>query len=98
MTLTKADLINSMYNHVGLSKTTSTRVVESLLEIIKESLESGEDILISGFGKFSVREKEKRRGRNPHTREDLMLDARRVVTFISSGVLRDKVNGKVLNL
>jgi len=94
MTLTKANLIDSMYNHVGLSKTTSTRVVASLLEIIKATLERGEDILISGFGKFSVREKGKRRGRNPHTREDLMLDARRVVTFRCSGVLRDKINEK----
>ena len=94
MTLTKADLIDSMYNQVGLSKTTSTRVVESLLEIVKKTLENGEDILITGFGKFSVKEKGERRGRNPQTREDLMLDARRVVTFRCSGVLRDKINGK----
>jgi len=94
MTLTKADLIDSLYNHVGLSQTTSTRVVESLLEIIKKTLEQGEDILISGFGKFSVRKKGKRRGRNPQTGEDVMLDARRVPTFRCSGVLRDKINGK----
>jgi len=94
MTLTKTDLIDSMYNHVGLSKTKSTQVVESLLEIIKNTLENGEDILISGFGKFSVKEKGKRRGRNPHTRENLMLDARRVVTFRCSRILRDKINGK----
>ncbi|NVM26738.1 MAG: integration host factor subunit alpha [Desulfobacterales bacterium] len=94
MTLTKADLIDSMYNHVGLSKTKSTQVVESLLEIIKETLENGEDILISGFGKFSVREKNERRGRNPQTREDLMLGERRVVRFKCSGRLRDKINGK----
>jgi integration host factor subunit alpha len=95
MTLTKADLIDSIYNHVGLSKTKSIQLVESLLEIIKETLENGEDILISGFGKFFVKEKNERRGRNPQTREDLMLDARRVVTFRCSGVLRDKINGKV---
>ena len=94
MTLTKADLIDSMYNHVGLSKTKSTQVVESLLEIIKETLENGEDILISGFGKFSVREKNERRGRNPQTGEDLMLGERRVVRFKCSGRLRDKINGK----
>jgi len=94
MTLTKADLIDSIYNHVGLSKTKSIQLVESLLEIIKETLENGEDILISGFGKFFVKEKNERRGRNPQTREDLMLDARRVVTFRCSGVLRDKINGK----
>jgi integration host factor subunit alpha len=94
MTLTKADLIDSMYNHVGLTKTKSTHVVESLLEIIKNTLEHGEDILISGFGKFCIKEKHERRGRNPHTREDLMLDARRVVTFRCSRILRDKINGK----
>jgi len=72
-------------------------VVDSLLEIIKQTLENGEDILISGFGKFCVKEKRKRRGRNPATEEDLMLDARRVVTFRCSGLLKDKLNtGKKL--
>ena len=94
MTLTKADLIESMYNHVDLSKTKSTQVFEFILEIIKESLENGEDSLISVFGKFCVKEKNECRGRNTQTREALMLDARRVVTFICSGVLRDKINGK----
>jgi integration host factor subunit alpha len=69
-------------------------VIESALEIIKKTLENGDDVLISGFGKFSVKGKRGRRGRNPHTGEELMLDARRVVTFKCSGVLRDKVNGK----
>jgi len=97
MTLTKADLIDSMYNQVGLSKPKSAEVVDSLLEIIKQTLENGEDILISGFGKFCVKEKRKRRGRNPATEEDLMLDARRVVTFRCSGLLKDKLNtGKKL--
>ncbi len=94
MTLTKADLIDSIYNQIDLPKAKSAHLVESVLEIIKKTLESGEDILISGFGKFSVKEKNDRRGRNSHTREDLMLDARRVVTFRCSGVLRDKINGK----
>ena len=94
MTLTKADLIDSIYNQIDLPKAKSAHLVESVLEIIKKTLESGEDILISGFGKFSVKEKNDRRGRNPHTREDLMLDTRRVVTFRCSGVLRDKINGK----
>jgi integration host factor subunit alpha len=92
MSLTKADLINTMYKQVGLSKDKSTRVVESLLEIIKSTLEDGEDVLISGFGKFCVKEKGRRRGRNPQTGEDLILDARRVVTFRCSGRLRDKLN------
>ena len=94
MTLTKADLIDSIYNQIDLPKAKSAHLVESVLEIIKKTLESGEDILISGFGKFSVKEKNDRRGRNPHTREDLMLDAMRLVTFRCSGVLRDKINGK----
>ena len=97
MTLKKADLIDFTYNQVGLSKTRSAQVIESLLDIIKETLENGEDILISGFGKFCVKEKRKRRGRNPATEEDLMLDARRVVTFRCSGLLKDKLNtGKKL--
>jgi len=69
-------------------------VVDSLLEIIKNALEDGEDVLISGFGKFCVKDKRKRRGRNPQTGQDLLLDERRVVTFTCSGVLRDKINGK----
>ena len=92
MTLTKVKLIDSTYNQVGLPKNKSTQVVDSLLEIIKKTLENGEDVMISGFGKFCVKEKGKRRGRNPHTGEDLMLAERRVVTFRCSGVLRDKIN------
>jgi len=94
MTLNKADLIDSTYNQVGLSKTRSAEVIDSLLEIIKKSLEDGEDVLISGFGKFCVKEKGKRRGRNPQTGEDLMLGERRVVRFRCSPVLREKVNGE----
>ena len=94
MTLTKAKLVDSTYNQVGLSRTKSKQVIDSLLEVIKRSLEDGEDVLISGFGKFCVKEKGKRRGRNPHTGEDLMLDSRRVLTFKCSGALRDKINGK----
>ena len=93
MALTKEKIINSIYNQVGLSKSQSRIVVERLLGIIKESLESGEDILISGFGKFVVKEKSARRGRNPQTTEDLQLRARRVVVFKTSGVLRNKING-----
>jgi len=92
MTLKKADLIDSMYSQVGLSKTRSAQVIDSLLEIIKETLEKGEDVLISRFGKFCVKEKGKRRGRNPQTGKDLMLAERRVVRFMYSPVLRDKVN------
>ena len=92
MTLKKADLIDSTYNQVGLSKPKSEHVVDSLLEIIKKTLEGGEDVLISRFGKFYVKDKKRRRGRNPHTGEDLMLAERRVVRFRCSPVLKGKVN------
>ncbi len=94
MSLTKADLIDTMYKQVGLSKGKSAQVVESLLEIIKSTLEDGEDVLISGFGKFCVKEKGRRRGRNPWSSEELTLGERRVVTFRCSGRLRDKINKK----
>jgi integration host factor subunit alpha len=92
MSLTKEKIINDIYHNVGLSKAQSRTVVERLFEIIKGTLEIGENILISGFGKFVVREKAARRGRNPQTTEDLHLRARRVVIFKTSGVLRKKIN------
>ena len=79
-------------NQTGLPKNKSSEIVESLLEIIKNPLTSGEDVLISGFGKFSVKEKNERKGRNPATGEDMMLDPRKVVTFKCSGKLRNKIN------
>jgi len=94
MTLTKADLIDCIYNQVELAKTKSAQLVDSLLEILKKTFENGEDIVISGFGKFWVKTKRERRGRNPVTGEDLMLAPRKVIVFICSGVLRDKVNRK----
>jgi integration host factor subunit alpha len=92
MTLIKTQLVDSIRKQVGLPKTKSAQVVDSLLEIIKKTLENGEDVLISGFGKFYVKDKRKRRGRNPQTGNDLMLDERRVVTFKCSGRLREKIN------
>jgi integration host factor subunit alpha len=94
MALTKEKITESIYNQVGLSKTQSRRVVESLLDIMKHTLERGEDLLLSGFGKFLVKDKAARRGRNPQTKEDLRLKARRVVVFRTSGVLRKKINQK----
>jgi len=91
--LTKEKIISSIYDQVGLSKNQSQNVVEKLLEIMKQNLENGEDVLVSGFGKFVVKEKSARRGRNPQTSEELQLRARRVVVFKTSGVLRDKING-----
>ena len=93
MTLTKENLRDTIYNQCGLSKGKSTAVVESLLAIIKSTLASGEDVLVSGFGKFCVKEKKERKGRNPATGGDMMLAPRKVVTFKCSGKLRDKVNG-----
>ena len=94
MPINKADIINSIYKNSDLQKQESTSAVETLLEIIKHTLESGEDVLISGFGKFCVKDKKERRGRNPETATDMKLRARRVVTFKSSGMLRGKVNVK----
>jgi integration host factor subunit alpha len=94
MTLTKDDLIHSLYNHCGLSKQTSKSLFETIFELIKKALESGDDVLISRFGKFSARKKALRRGRNPATGEVLMLDARTVVTFKCSRLLRDKINNE----
>jgi len=92
MALTKEHIVNEIYNQLDLPKNKSIEVVESLLEIIKRTLESGEDVLISGFGKFCIKEKRQRKGRNPQTSDEMMLRARRVVTFRCSGVLRDKIN------
>ena len=92
MALTKSDIVASIHE-LGLTKKKSVEVIESLLEIIKRSLESSEDVLISGFGKFCVKDKARRRGRNPATGEDLMLRSRRVVTFKCSGKLRNKIDG-----
>jgi integration host factor subunit alpha len=93
MTLTKADLVQQVYEkHENLTKAQATESVEAFLRLSKETLISGSDLLLSGFGKFNVREKSPRRGRNPQTGDDLMLNARRVVTFKPSGILRNKVN------
>ncbi len=94
MTLTKDHLINSIRNDLDLPKTKSAELFESLLEIIKNKLVNGEDVLISGFGKFCVMNKSERKGRNPATGEDMMLGSRRVVTFKCSPVLRDRINGR----
>ena len=91
MTLTKAKII---YNQIGYPKNRSAELLEILLEIIKGSLGKGEDVLISGFGKFCVKEKKERRGRNPATGQDMLLGQRRVVTFRCSHLLRSKINGE----
>lgn len=92
MALTKAQIVDTIQNHLGLSRKSSSELVETLLEIMKKTLENGEDILISGFGKFCVKEKKERKGRNPATGDDMMLAPRKVVTFKCSGKLREKIN------
>jgi integration host factor subunit alpha len=94
MTLTKALIIESISKQTGFSKNKSTEIIEIILETIKHSVESGDDVLISKFGKFCVKNKSERRGRNPATGEDMMLSPMRVVTFRCSKSLRAKINKK----
>jgi integration host factor subunit alpha len=91
MALTKNEIIGKVHD-IGFTKKQSTEVIESLLDIIKSSLAKGDDVLVSGFGKFCVKDKRPRRGRNPATGQDLLLRERKVVTFKCSGKLRDKIN------
>jgi len=92
MALTKERIINHVYDQAGFSKSESRQSVEALLELVKGTLEAGQDLLVSGFGKFVVKHKRPRRGRNPQTKEDLQLRARKVIVFKTSGVLRRKIN------
>ena len=92
MALTKSDIVEKVHG-LGFTKKEAVDIIESLLEIIKRTLEKGDDVLVSGFGKFCVKNKTQRRGRNPATGDDLMLKARKVVTFKCSGKLRNKING-----
>jgi integration host factor subunit alpha len=92
MTLTKAHIAEMIAEQNCFPKNKSVKIVESLIEIIKGTLAAGDDVLVSGFGKFSVKSKGVRRGRNPATGSDLMLSARKVVTFKCSGKFRDKLN------
>jgi len=92
MALTKDKLIIGLQTQMGISKQESRQIVDRLLEIMKDSLARGEDLLISGFGKFSVRQKNARQGRNPQTKESLILRPRKVLVFKTSGVLRERIN------
>jgi len=93
-TLTKRDIIDEIAAKVNLDQRAATEVVEAFLELIKEMLEKGEDVSLSGFGKWQVKEKRARRGRNPQTGEELIIAPRRVVTFSLSNVLRAKLAGQ----
>ncbi|MFH2058586.1 MAG: integration host factor subunit alpha [Pseudomonadota bacterium] len=92
MTITKTDIIEKISEKINQSSSEAKDTVETLLEIMKSTLASGEDLMISGFGKFCVNEKAPRKGRNPATGEDMVLDGRKVVVFKLSGKLRDKIN------
>jgi len=92
MSLTKDKIANRLQTQLGLNRKESLELVEGLLDIMKETLTQGEDLLISGFGKFPVRQKKERRGRNPQTRENLILRSRKVLVFRASGVLRKRLN------
>ncbi|MDH3882678.1 MAG: integration host factor subunit alpha [Desulfobacterales bacterium] len=94
MAHTKAQIVDSVSGQIGFTQKHSFEIIETLLELIKKSLESGEDVLISGFGKFCVNEKGERRGRNPATDQEMILKPRKVVTFKCSGTLRKKINGQ----
>ena len=94
MALTKRGIVDRIQSELGFQVNRSAGITETLLEIIKSTLETGEDVLISGFGKFCVKEKNERKGRNPATGNQMMLKSRRVVTFKCSTKLREKVNGK----
>ena len=93
-TLTKAHIVEAVAEANGYTRNKSVETVETLLELIKSALESGDDVMISGFGKFCVKNKKKRRGRNPVTGKDLILAPRKVVTFKWSGKLKEKLNTK----
>ena len=94
MTLTKVQLVERLMGANLFTKGESAKIVEAIFEIMKGTLEGGEDVLISGFGKFQVREKHQRRGRNPQSGEPLDLPPRKVITFKCSAVLREKINAQ----
>jgi integration host factor subunit alpha len=92
MALTKDKLITRLQMQMQISKQDARQAVERTLEIMKDTLAQGEELLVSGFGKFSVRQKRERRGRNPQTKESLLLRPRKVLVFKASGVLRARIN------
>jgi integration host factor subunit alpha len=94
MALTKSPITGAIAEHNGFSKKKSSETVDSILAIIKSTIAFGDDVMISGFGKFCVKDKQERKGRNPATAEGMVLALRRVVTFKCSGKLREKINGE----
>ena len=92
MALTKAQMVKVNSKQNGFSLKQSSEIIETLLELIKKTLASGDEVMISNFGKFCIKEKKSRRGRNPATGEDMMLKPSKVATFRCSGTLRRKIN------
>jgi integration host factor subunit alpha len=92
VTMTKADIVERIYEKVGFSKKEATEVVESIFEVVKQRLEQGEKVKISGFGNFIVHQKHPRKGRNPQTGEEIIISGRRVLTFKASQVLKKTMN------
>ena len=90
--MTKADMVELVYEQIGVSKREAARIVEMIFDVIKETLERGENVKISGFGSFNIQHKKPRRGRNPQTGEEITISARRVLSFKSSNVLREQLN------
>jgi integration host factor subunit alpha len=94
MTLTKANIAEAVKRKTGLSRKQSARMVDLVFEVIKQELEKGENVLITNFGKFSLRQKGERKGRNPATNQLMIIPAKKVITFKCSGKLKDRINGK----
>jgi integration host factor subunit alpha len=92
MALTKNDLVDMIYSELDIPKKECINLVDSFFDIIKDELVKGDDVMISGFGKWSVKQKRPRLGRNPHTGEQIIIDAKRVVTFKSAPPLRSEIN------
>jgi integration host factor subunit alpha len=92
--MTKADIVEKVAEKCGISKKDSIDMVESVFSVLKTTLENGEDIKISGFGKFEVKNKRERKGRNPQTGESIIIDARRILSFKPSTILKESINGK----
>ena len=91
VTLTKADLVEALFEQIGLNKRESADMVDAFFSVISDALVSGDDVKLPGFGSFEVKHKTARPGRNPRTGEEVMIPARRVVTFRASRILKDKI-------
>lgn len=91
--MTKADIVERIHEKIGFSKKESAEMVEAVFALIKSTLESGEKLKIAGFGNFEVKQKSDRRGRNPQTGETITIEARRILTFKPSNVLKTAING-----